>query len=116
MKVKCINNDGYYSLTKNKIYEVIRENTDFYYILNKNKVTEEYFKYRFEIVKEVEENKRKTISCAFISFFILNQFSRDELRKYAKSLNVKRGKDKSNTIRNLIFSEKAYVNISLGEK
>lgn len=45
---------------------------------------------------------------------ILRQFTRQELREYAKVLGVKRGRDKSETINNLVASGLARVTVRLG--
>lgn len=46
---------------------------------------------------------------------VLQSFTRDELRDYAKSLGVQVGRDKITTIDNLWKSGRATVRVSLGE-
>ncbi len=45
----------------------------------------------------------------------LVEFSRDDLRDYAKSIGVKRGRDKDETILNLLASGHATLCASLGD-
>lgn len=45
---------------------------------------------------------------------LLDRFSREELRQYAKSLGVPTGSDKRDVIRNLLDSGKVILSISLG--
>ena len=44
---------------------------------------------------------------------VLSIFTRKELRKYAEKLNVERGQNKKDTIRNLLKSHKVELFISL---
>lgn len=45
----------------------------------------------------------------------LNKFTREELREYAKSLNIERGQNKEDTIRNLLESGRATILVQLGD-
>jgi hypothetical protein len=46
---------------------------------------------------------------------ILDYFSRDELRDYARSIGVRTGRNKQDTITNLIESDKLSISVSLGD-
>ena len=53
IKVRCIDDEGkYIYLTKNKIYDVIKEKGDWYYILDDNFSINRHLKYRFIEVPE----------------------------------------------------------------
>lgn len=45
---------------------------------------------------------------------ILNRFTREELRYYARSIGVKTGRNKCDTINNIIYSPKATLLVQLG--
>jgi hypothetical protein len=45
----------------------------------------------------------------------LERFTREELREYAKSINVERGQNKHDTIRNLLESGRATMLVQLGD-
>jgi hypothetical protein len=47
--------------------------------------------------------------------YILDYFSRDELRDYARSIGVRIGKNKQDTITNLMESYKLSISVSLGD-
>jgi activator of HSP90 ATPase len=46
---------------------------------------------------------------------ILDHFSRDELREYARSIGVRTGRNKQDTITNLMVSDKLSISVSLGD-
>lgn len=53
MEVKCINISDYEkSLTKGKVYEVIKEDKGMYFIINNKGETYGYYKERFEIIED----------------------------------------------------------------
>lgn len=56
VKLKCIQKDIIYkSLTLNKIYNLISEQTKHYYVINDKGFKYGYLKKRFIIIKEVHE-------------------------------------------------------------
>jgi len=113
MKVKCINNiDMKGILEIGKIYTVEKEEGRYYHLKETLNIGGCYWKTRFE---KVRDDKTNSNSITKKDIRYLNLFTRQELRNYAKKLGVRIGRDKRDTIRNLISSGLAYVTIKLGD-
>lgn len=64
---------------------------------------------------KLSSNKERKYLVDYSDKEILWMFTRQELREYAKDLGVNRGRDKSETINNLVTSGLARVTVRLGE-
>jgi len=112
MKVKCINNiDMEGILEIGKIYTVEKEEGKYYHLKETLNIGG-YWKTRFE---KVRNDKTTNNSIIKKDIRLLNLFTRQELRDYARKLGVRIGRGKRDTIRNLISSGLAYVTIKLGD-
>ena len=121
MKAKCINNGNYEKwLTIGKIYEVKEINCGngkYFSIIDTDDGEKgiEAFQSRFEIVKDKLELKLVKKS-PYINRSDLRYFTRKQLRELAKQLGVKIGRDKWDTIKNLVNSGKISLTITIESK
>jgi hypothetical protein len=88
MIVKCINNDGCPGpdLTLGKIYDVISDGPDGFKIKDDNRKIKTFFKNRFEVVKEEEEEKTMKVKC-ISNVFVEDYLTRGKVYEAKKTQN-----------------------------
>lgn len=118
MKAKCINNGSYEKwLTKGKIYEIIEKDlgdgAKYFSIIDTDNGQKGItaFQSRFEVIKDKLELKhvKKSPNRSDLLYF-----TRKQLRELAKQSGVAIGRDKWDTVNNLVNSGKISFTITIG--